>query len=66
MVKLLIGHKGAGKTKQMIALANDQVEHSDGSIIVGSGGVRGSIVRSRGAAGSIRYGHLPNFILPQM
>ena len=33
MVKLLIGHKGAGKTKQMIALANDQVEHSDGSII---------------------------------
>ena len=33
MVKLLIGHKGAGKTKQMITLANDQVEHSDGSII---------------------------------
>ena len=33
MGKLLIGHKGAGKTKQMIALANDQVEHSDGSII---------------------------------
>ena len=33
MVKLLIGHKGTGKTKQMIALANEQVEHSDGSII---------------------------------
>ena len=33
MLKLLIGHKGAGKTKQMIALANDQVQHSDGSII---------------------------------
>ncbi len=33
MVKLLIGHKGTGKTKQMISLANDQVEHSDGSII---------------------------------
>lgn len=33
MVKLLIGHKGTGKTKQMITLANEQVEHSDGSII---------------------------------
>lgn len=33
MVKLLIGHKGTGKTKQMIDLANDQVEASNGSII---------------------------------
>lgn len=33
MVKLLIGHKGTGKTKQMISLANDQVENSDGSVI---------------------------------
>ena len=33
MVKLLIGHKGTGKTKQMISLANEQVEDSDGSII---------------------------------
>jgi hypothetical protein len=33
MVKVLIGHKGTGKTKQMISLANDQVEHSDGSVI---------------------------------
>ena len=33
MVKLLIGHKGTGKTKQMISLSNDQVEHSDRSII---------------------------------
>ncbi len=33
MVKLLIGHKGTGKTKQMISLANEQVEHSAGSII---------------------------------
>ena len=33
MVKLLIGHKGTGKTKQMIDLANAQVENSKGSII---------------------------------
>lgn len=33
MVKLLVGHKGTGKTKQMIDLANDQVENSNGSII---------------------------------
>ncbi len=33
MVKLLIGHKGTGKTKQMISMANEQSEHSAGSII---------------------------------
>lgn len=33
MVKLLIGHKGSGKTAQMIQLANDGVEKSSGSII---------------------------------
>ncbi len=33
MVKLLIGHKGTGKTKQMIDLANEQVENNKGSII---------------------------------
>ena len=33
MVKLLVGHKGTGKTKQMIDLANEQVEASKGSII---------------------------------
>ena len=33
MVKLLVGHKGTGKTKQMINLANDQVETSKGSVI---------------------------------
>ncbi|MEE0742178.1 MAG: hypothetical protein ACLRWH_04950 [Emergencia sp.] len=33
MVKLLIGHKGTGKTKQMIDLANAQIENSNGSII---------------------------------
>lgn len=33
MVKLLIGHKGSGKTKKMIELANDNAESSKGSII---------------------------------
>lgn len=33
MVKLLIGHKGTGKTKQMIDLANEKVESSNGSVI---------------------------------
>lgn len=33
MVKLLIGHKGSGKTKQMIDLANDKVEVSNGNVI---------------------------------
>ncbi|MBR2548287.1 MAG: hypothetical protein IKF07_08865 [Eubacterium sp.] len=33
MVKLLIGHKGSGKTKQMIDLANNQAQDSNGSVI---------------------------------
>lgn len=33
MVKLLVGHKGSGKTKQMLALANDLVDHCDGNVI---------------------------------
>lgn len=33
MVKLLVGHKGSGKTKSMIQLANERVEKSDGSIV---------------------------------
>ncbi|MDR1245782.1 MAG: hypothetical protein LBK57_02000 [Clostridiales Family XIII bacterium] len=33
MVKLIVGQKGTGKTKKMIALANDRVEKSDGSIV---------------------------------
>ena len=33
MVKLLVGHKGSGKTKQMIDLANNLVENSKGSTI---------------------------------
>ena len=33
MVKLLVGHKGSGKTKQMIDMANDKVAAAKGSII---------------------------------
>lgn len=33
MVKLLIGHKGSGKTKQMIDFANNEAEISNGNII---------------------------------
>ena len=33
MVKLLIGHKGSGKTKMMVDLANTDVGVKDGSII---------------------------------
>lgn len=33
MVKLLIGHKSSGKTGQMVQIANDSVEKSNGSII---------------------------------
>lgn len=33
MVKLLVGHKGSGKTKQMIQLANDMTETCHGSLV---------------------------------
>jgi len=33
MVKLLVGHKGSGKTKSMIEYANQSAENSKGSII---------------------------------
>ncbi|MDD6042611.1 MAG: hypothetical protein PUB87_02515 [Eubacteriaceae bacterium] len=33
MVKLLVGHKGTGKTKQIIELANNKIENSKGSVI---------------------------------
>ena len=33
MVKLLIGHKGSGKTNKMIELANEQVSTSKGSVV---------------------------------
>ncbi|NLD20528.1 MAG: hypothetical protein GX663_09875 [Clostridiales bacterium] len=33
MVRLLVGHKGSGKTGQMVQLANDCIDTSNGSII---------------------------------
>lgn len=33
MVKLLIGHKGSGKTKSMVDLANESLATSNGSIV---------------------------------
>ena len=33
MVKLLIGHKGSGKTNKMIQLANEKIATSDGSVV---------------------------------
>jgi hypothetical protein len=33
MVNLLVGHKGTGKTKTMIDLANSHAERSDGNVI---------------------------------
>jgi RecA/RadA recombinase len=33
MVKLIVGQKGTGKTKRMIALANDRIEKSDGNVV---------------------------------
>lgn len=33
MVRLLVGHKGSGKTKKMIDLANSAIENSKGHII---------------------------------
>ncbi|MEG0830288.1 MAG: AAA family ATPase [Anaerovoracaceae bacterium] len=33
MVKLVIGHKGSGKTKQMLEFANERIAKSNGSVI---------------------------------
>ncbi|MCR4601118.1 MAG: hypothetical protein K5767_05190 [Clostridia bacterium] len=33
MVKLIVGHKGTGKTKMMVDLANTAVKERDGSIV---------------------------------
>lgn len=33
MVKLLVGRKGSGKTKQMIDIANEKVDTSKGSVM---------------------------------
>ena len=33
MVRLLIGHKGSGKTKKMVELANSSLENVNGSVV---------------------------------
>ena len=33
MVKMIMGHKGSGKTKRMIELANEKIEKSQGNVI---------------------------------
>lgn len=33
MVKLLVGHKGSGKTKAMVDMANDSLEKVNGSVV---------------------------------
>ena len=33
MVKLLVGHKGSGKTKQMVDMANDSLDKVNGSVV---------------------------------
>ena len=33
MVRLLIGHKGSGKTKKIVALANESLNTVDGSVV---------------------------------
>ena len=33
MVKLLVGHKGSGKTKQMVDMANDCLDRVNGSVV---------------------------------
>ena len=34
MIQLIVGHKGSGKTKAMIDLANKAVKESKGNIVV--------------------------------
>ncbi len=33
MVKLLVGHKGTGKTKQMVDMANSDIREKNGSVV---------------------------------
>ena len=40
MIKLLVGHKGSGKTKTMISMANEAVKTSNGNVIVIEKGIQ--------------------------
>ena len=40
MIKLIVGHKGSGKTKAMIHLANDAVKTSNGNVVCVEKGIQ--------------------------
>lgn len=40
MIKLIVGHKGAGKTKAMIQMANDAVKTSNGNVVCVEKGIQ--------------------------
>lgn len=40
MIKILAGHKGSGKTKKMIEMANEKAKTSDGNVVVIEKGVQ--------------------------
>jgi len=40
MIKLLVGHKGSGKTKTMVAMANEAAHTSNGNVVVIEKGIQ--------------------------
>ena len=34
MIQLIVGHKGSGKTKALVAMANQAVQESNGNVVV--------------------------------
>jgi len=40
MIKLLVGHKGSGKTKTMVDMANDAAKTSNGNVVVIEKGIQ--------------------------
>ena len=40
MIKLLVGHKGSGKTKKMVVMANEAAKTSKGNVVVVEKGIQ--------------------------
>ncbi len=40
MIKLLVGHKGSGKTKKMVVMANEAAKTSSGNVVVVEKGIQ--------------------------
>ena len=40
MIKLLVGHKGSGKTKKMVVMANEAAKTSNGNVVVVEKGIQ--------------------------